>query len=107
MSETSQNFGKKTKFRQVSLMKNGKKKEKADILEVYPDSAKKELEAIPEVYAILSDKERLDLASTIKDVSSSNMLNESYMSYKWANLMIDLVNKRFAQMQTKHFARYY
>ena len=60
----------------------------------------------PEVHAILTDKERLDLASTIKDVSSSNMLNESYMSYKWANLMIELVNKRFAQMQTKHFARY-
>ena len=40
---------------------NGKKKEKADILEVYPDSAKKELEAIPEVYAILDDVKKKEL----------------------------------------------
>ena len=52
----------------------------------------------PEVYAILTDKERLDLASTIKDVSSSHMLNEYYISFKWAILMIELVNKMFAQM---------
>ena len=38
-----------------------KKKEKADILEVYPDSAKKELEAIPEVYAILDDDKKKEL----------------------------------------------
>ena len=38
-----------------------KKKEKADVLEVYPDSAKKELEAIPEVYAILDDDKKKEL----------------------------------------------
>ena len=40
---------------------NGKKKEKADILEVYPESAKKELEAIPEVYAILDDVKKKEI----------------------------------------------
>ena len=50
-------------LRSVSMgeVVNGKKKEKADILEVYPDSAKKELEAIPEVYAILDDVKKKEL----------------------------------------------
>jgi len=50
-------------LRSVSMgeVVNGKKKEKADILEVYPDSAKKELEAIPEVYAILDDVKKKEI----------------------------------------------
>ena len=43
MSETSQNFGKKTKFRQVSLMKNGKKKENYAYSKRNPDEDRYEL----------------------------------------------------------------
>ena len=50
-------------LRSVSMgeIVNGNKKEKADILEVYPESAKKELEAIPEVYAILDDAKKKEI----------------------------------------------
>ena len=40
---------------------NPKKKEKADILEVYPESSKKELLSKPDVYALLDDRDKQEL----------------------------------------------
>ena len=40
---------------------NPKKKEKADILEVYPESAKKKLLENPDVYALLDDHAKKEL----------------------------------------------
>ena len=50
-------------LRSVSMgeVVNPKKKEKADILEVYPESSKKELLGRKEVYALLDDRDKEEL----------------------------------------------
>jgi len=52
---------------------NPKKKEKADILEIYPDNAKKVLQEIPEVYAILDDVKKQE----IQDDSAFEITNDA------------------------------
>ena len=50
-------------LRSVSMgeVVNPKKKEKADILEVYPESAKKQLLAMEDVHALLDDRDKQEL----------------------------------------------
>ena len=66
---------------------NGKKKEKADILEVYPESAKKELEAIPEVYAILDDVKK-------KEIKEDNV-------FEFTNQILDTTQEEVSKTDNK------
>ena len=54
---------------------NPKKKEKADILEVYPDSAFEELKNIPAVYAILDDVKKKEVDDDSGVVFTNNILD--------------------------------
>ena len=54
---------------------NPKKKEKADILEVYPDSAFEELKKIQAVYAILDDVKKKEIDDDSGIVFTNNILD--------------------------------
>jgi hypothetical protein len=84
MSETSQNFGKKTKFRQVSLMKNGKKKENFAFSKQNPNE---------DSYELLIDAHKLLVSSILIEIQAkSESKNEISRNYSQRN------SKLFAQL---------
>ena len=72
---------------------NPKKKEKADILEVYPESAKKELLSKPEVYALLNDSDKKDLDDHDNIVFTNEILDTSQEEVKNNEKTTDLFKK--------------
>ena len=72
---------------------NPKKKEKADILEVYPDSAKKELLSKPEVYALLNDNDKKELEDHDNIVFTNEILDTSQEKVKNTEKTTDLFKK--------------
>ena len=72
---------------------NPKKKEKADILEVYPESSKKELLSKPEVYALLDDNDKKELNEDGPFEFSHQVLDTTQENVKTVTKAEDLFKK--------------